>query len=27
MKNEKITFAWNSIVEDILGQDLVTASD
>ncbi|MBX3237830.1 MAG: thioredoxin-disulfide reductase [Nitrospiraceae bacterium] len=24
MKNEKITFAWNSIVEDILGQDLVT---
>src|SRR5574340_273176 len=24
MKNEKISFAWNSIVEDILGQDRVT---
>ena len=24
MKNEKISFAWNSIVQDILGQDLVT---
>ncbi|MBA2484819.1 MAG: thioredoxin-disulfide reductase [Nitrospira sp.] len=24
MKNEKISFAWNSLVEDILGQDLVT---
>jgi thioredoxin reductase (NADPH) len=24
MKNEKISFAWNSTVEDILGQDLVT---
>ncbi len=24
MKNEKISFAWNSVVEDILGQDLVT---
>lgn len=25
MKNEKITFVWNSIVEDILGSDVVTA--
>lgn len=24
MKNEKISFAWNSVVEDILGQDVVT---
>jgi len=24
MKNEKITFIWNSVVEDILGTDLVT---
>jgi len=24
MKNEKITFIWNSVVEDILGQDVVT---
>lgn len=24
MKNEKITFAWNSVVEEILGQDVVT---
>lgn len=24
MKNEKISFAWNSVVEDILGKDLVT---
>jgi len=24
MKNEKITFIWNSVVEDILGADLVT---
>jgi len=24
MKNEKISFAWNSVVEDILGTDLVT---
>lgn len=24
VKNEKISFAWNSVVEDILGQDLVT---
>ncbi|MBA3754031.1 MAG: thioredoxin-disulfide reductase [Nitrospira sp.] len=24
MKNEKISFTWNSLVEDILGQDLVT---
>ncbi|MCC2639676.1 MAG: trxB [Nitrospira sp.] len=24
MKNEKISFAWNSVVEEILGQDLVT---
>lgn len=24
MKNEKISFAWNSVVEDILGEDLVT---
>lgn len=24
MKNEKITFVWNSVVEDILGQDVVT---
>ena len=23
-KNEKITFVWNSVVEDILGNDLVT---
>lgn len=26
MKNEKITFIWNSIVEDILGQDVVTGA-
>lgn len=25
MKNEKITFIWNSIIEDILGDDVVTA--
>jgi thioredoxin reductase (NADPH) len=25
MKNEKITFIWNSVVEDILGTDVVTA--
>jgi thioredoxin reductase (NADPH) len=25
-KNEKITFAWNSVVEDILGQDVVTGA-
>jgi len=24
MKNEKIAFAWNSVVEDVLGQDVVT---
>lgn len=24
MRNEKISFAWNSVVEDILGKDLVT---
>ncbi len=24
LKNEKITFVWNSIVEDVLGQDIVT---
>lgn len=24
MKNEKISFAWNSVVEDILGKDVVT---
>ncbi len=24
MKNEKISFAWNSVLEDILGKDLVT---
>ncbi|MBX3301785.1 MAG: thioredoxin-disulfide reductase [Nitrospira sp.] len=24
MKNEKITFVWNSMVEDVLGQDVVT---
>jgi thioredoxin reductase (NADPH) len=24
MKNEKITFVWNSVVEDVLGQDVVT---
>lgn len=24
MKNEKITFIWNSVVEDVLGQDVVT---
>ncbi|HBH79311.1 MAG TPA: thioredoxin-disulfide reductase, partial [Nitrospira sp.] len=24
MKNEKIAFVWNSVVEDILGSDLVT---
>ena len=24
MKNEKISFVWNSVVEDILGQDVVT---
>ncbi len=24
MKNEKISFAWNSVIDDILGQDLVT---
>lgn len=24
MKNEKIAFVWNSVVEDILGRDLVT---
>lgn len=24
MKNEKISFAWNSVVEDIVGKDLVT---
>jgi thioredoxin reductase (NADPH) len=24
MKNEKITFVWNSVVEDILGDDVVT---
>ena len=24
MKNEKITFIWNSVIEDILGSDLVT---
>jgi len=24
MKNEKIAFVWNSVVEDILGQDIVT---
>ena len=24
IKNEKISFAWNSIVEDIVGQDMVT---
>ena len=24
MKNEKIAFVWNSVVEDILGQDVVT---
>ena len=26
MKNEKISFAWNSVVEDILGTDLVTGA-
>lgn len=26
MKNEKITFIWNSVVEDILGTDVVTAA-
>ena len=25
-KNEKITFVWNSVVEDILGQDVVTGA-
>ena len=24
MKNEKIAFVWNSVVEDVLGQDVVT---
>ncbi len=24
MRNEKITFVWNSVVEDVLGQDVVT---
>lgn len=24
MKNEKITFVWNSVIEDVLGQDIVT---
>ncbi len=26
MNNEKISFAWNSVVEDILGQDVVTGA-
>ncbi|MCW5797986.1 MAG: hypothetical protein LZF60_230105 [Nitrospira sp.] len=26
MKNEKISFAWNSVVEDVLGKDLVTGA-
>src|SRR5574342_933169 len=26
MKNEKITFIWNSIIEDILGNDVVTGA-
>src|SRR5262249_8249352 len=26
MKNEKISFVWNSVVEDILGNDMVTGA-
>ncbi|MDF0675621.1 MAG: thioredoxin-disulfide reductase [Nitrospira sp.] len=26
MKNEKITFVWNSVVEDVLGQDVVSGA-